>query len=73
MRLSRVIPVVSRWRVLPVKSTIIPRDSMIERNVRTSPIRGTLWSVNFSKNNPQAISGSAAFLEPDIFTIPERP
>ncbi len=45
---------------------------MIERKVRTSPIRGTLWRVNFSKKRPQAIRGSAAFLEPDIFTIPER-
>lgn len=45
---------------------------MIERNVRTSPIRGTLWRVNFSKNSPQAMSGRVAFLDPDISTVPER-
>jgi hypothetical protein len=44
---------------------------MIERNVMTSPIRGTLWSVNFSKKSPQAMSGRAAFFDPDIDTVPE--
>lgn len=44
---------------------------MIERNVRTSPIFGTLCRVNLSKKSPAAISGRAAFFDPDIFTFPE--
>lgn len=45
---------------------------MIERNVRTSPIFGTLWRVKLSKKSHAAISGRAAFLEPEILTVPER-
>jgi hypothetical protein len=44
---------------------------MIERKVRTSPIRGTLCSVNVSKKSPAAIRGRAAFLEPEVRTVPE--
>ncbi len=71
-RLARLILVLSSMRVFHWKSTITPSDSMIERKVKTSPIRGTLWSVNFSKKRPQAMSGRVAFLDPDISTIPER-
>lgn len=39
--------------------------------MRTSPIFGTLWSVKWSKKSPAAIRGSAAFLDPDIWTVPE--
>ena len=57
--------------VLSFHVIVAPRDSIIERNVRTSPIFGTLWSVKWSKKSHAAISGRAAFLEPDIFTFPE--
>jgi hypothetical protein len=48
-----------------------PSDSIIERKVSTSPILGTLCSVKRSKKSPAAISGRAAFLEPEIWTVPE--
>ena len=54
-----------------MKSTLTPRDVIISKNVMTSPIFGTLWRVYSSKKSPQAISGSAAFLEPEIKTSPE--
>lgn len=44
---------------------------MILINVKTSPILGTLWRVKWSKKRPTAIRGSAAFFEPDIWTVPE--
>jgi hypothetical protein len=72
LRFLRLIAVVSRRSVFPVKSTVTPSDSMIDRNVRTSPIRGTLWSVKVSKKSPQAMSGSAAFFDHDIETIPDK-
>jgi hypothetical protein len=45
---------------------------MIDKKVSTSPILGTLCSVNLLKNNPQAIRGRAAFFEPDISTVPDK-
>lgn len=72
LRLSRHISLLSSVRVLLVKLTFTLSDSIIERKVNTSQILGTLWRVNFSKNSPHAMSGSAAFFEPDISTIPER-
>lgn len=72
LRCSRLIVLVSRRSVFPVKSTVTPSDSIIERKVRTSPIRGTLWSVKVSKKSPQAMSGSAAFFDPDIETTPDK-
>lgn len=61
----------SRVILLPFQTIRAPRDSMIERKVRTSPIRGTLWSVKWSKKSHAAISGRAAFLDPEILTVPE--
>ena len=58
--------------VLPTQVILDQRDSIIDRNVSTSQILGTLWSVKVSKKSPTAMSGSAAFLDPDIWTVPER-
>lgn len=71
-RFSRLIWVVSSVTVLPSNQTTTPSDSIMERNVKTSPIRGTFSRVNFWKNRPQAMRGSAAFLDQDISTTQER-
>lgn len=75
--LSRLIWViesleVSYFTVFPSQITSTQSDSTMERKVITSPIFGTLWMVNFSKKSPAARRGSAAFFEPEIFTVPER-
>lgn len=81
---TRILRILSRSRcsteslllsiiiVLSFHVMVAPRDSMIERNVRTSPIFGTLWRVKWSKKSHAARSGRAAFLEPEILTVPER-
>ena len=53
----------------PFQIILEPRDSIIEINVSTSPILGTLCSVKVSKKSHTAINGKAAFFDHDIFTV----
>ena len=69
---SKFICVVSSVSVFFSNTTFTQSDSIIDKNVRTSPILGTLWRVNFSKKSPHAMSGRAAFFDPDIVTIQLR-
>lgn len=64
--------VVSISSVFHSKFTWAQRDLIISTNVKISPIRGTFskWAVLWNRH--AAMSGSAAFLDPEIWTFPER-